>query len=32
MERVGLEPMPSLELALKSYFLLRQSETAAAGA
>ena len=26
MERVGLEPMPPLELALKSYFTLRKSE------
>jgi len=32
MERLGLDPMPPLELALKSYFLLRQSEAGAAGA
>jgi len=31
MERVGLEPMPSLELALKSYFTLRRSEVGASG-
>jgi dTDP-4-dehydrorhamnose reductase len=28
MERLGLEPMPPLELALKSYFVLRKSELA----
>jgi dTDP-4-dehydrorhamnose reductase len=31
MERLGLEPMPSLELALKSYFVLRKSEMGTSG-
>jgi len=31
MERLGLEPMPPLELTLKSYFTLRKSELEASG-
>jgi len=31
MERAGLEPMPPVELALKSYFTLRKSELGASG-